>query len=418
MYSFITTGRHLLTDTLRNRCLVWTVEWIDFDGKRKTGQCRENLSLEVLHLNLFSEHHRLKKRQKLSEDDDRDGAYDDERARKVIKVDESAEDDETETNQLEKATEIYQKMIVESKAQHDALNNSPQEELQSIVEIYDPGSNPQELLNQQSSDGEPQSLPPAPTDEVISTLVTLATSPTITAETEAQKIPLSSDSVIDMTAEQQTSLNAETSPLPLHENVSESRNPAASENAENSTLPAEQKIIVSTAPQAVACKNIQISSQEDVDNNAPLPPQETTNNILPPPTTQAMSPPTPSPFHYYLHKPQTTSTLPVLIPLTPTSTLQTCLQTRLVLEYPTIYVLKQAPSELPQDYLLEAEYHKQEKKMIEELDQDEKEYGIGEDVAAGNTVKDAADDGGEVEEARVLESLKRDLMDVGGITGG
>jgi len=62
-------------------------------------------------------------------------------------------------------------------------------------------------------------------------------------------------------------------------------------------------------------------------------------------------------LHFYLHRPQTRSKWPVLIPLSPSQTLTDALRGRLVLEYPTLYVLPQGPSELPKDqFISEDEY--------------------------------------------------------------
>lgn len=60
--------------------------------------------------------------------------------------------------------------------------------------------------------------------------------------------------------------------------------------------------------------------------------------------------------YYYLLKPATNSTLPILIPLAPTTTLTTALQDKTILEYPTIYTLLEPPEKLPNGFKLEAEY--------------------------------------------------------------
>ncbi|KAL8792113.1 MAG: hypothetical protein Q9195_005288 [Heterodermia aff. obscurata] len=63
-------------------------------------------------------------------------------------------------------------------------------------------------------------------------------------------------------------------------------------------------------------------------------------------------------LHFYLHVPRVPSPQPVLIPLPPDSTLFTCLRNRLVLEFPTIYVLPYPKSELPASYLTEEVFDK------------------------------------------------------------
>lgn len=61
--------------------------------------------------------------------------------------------------------------------------------------------------------------------------------------------------------------------------------------------------------------------------------------------------------HYYLVKPRTLGNLKVLIPLSPNDVLSQCLKRRIVLEFPTIQVLPWSRKDLPNDYLLEEDYH-------------------------------------------------------------
>ena len=85
------------------------------------------------------------------------------------------------------------------------------------------------------------------------------------------------------------------------------------------------------------------------------------------PTTSQFPPAAPSPpcqdpppssrtLHFYLLHPCTPSPTRVLIPLTPTSTLASSLQNRVVLEFPTIYALRYAPEELPTGFFTQEEY--------------------------------------------------------------
>lgn len=62
--------------------------------------------------------------------------------------------------------------------------------------------------------------------------------------------------------------------------------------------------------------------------------------------------------HFYLHRPKTQSSYAkVLIPLNPIHPLEKLLRRRLVLEFPTIYVLKAGPDDLPEDdFMLERDY--------------------------------------------------------------
>lgn len=68
--------------------------------------------------------------------------------------------------------------------------------------------------------------------------------------------------------------------------------------------------------------------------------------------------PTLSPdYSFYLLRPHTSSSKPrVLIPLSPAATLADCLRNRVVLEYPTLYVLRHAPTALPEGFMTEEQY--------------------------------------------------------------
>jgi hypothetical protein len=67
-------------------------------------------------------------------------------------------------------------------------------------------------------------------------------------------------------------------------------------------------------------------------------------------------PPNPG-YHFYLHRPKTPSSFPkVLVPLNPAKSFDKLLRRRLVLEFPTIYVLKAEPHDLPEDFMLEKDY--------------------------------------------------------------
>jgi hypothetical protein len=59
----------------------------------------------------------------------------------------------------------------------------------------------------------------------------------------------------------------------------------------------------------------------------------------------ASTPSSPDPF-FYLLKPSTTGTAKVLIPMDASQTLTESLSTRVVLEFPTIYILHRSPDEL------------------------------------------------------------------------
>ncbi|KAL8827866.1 MAG: hypothetical protein Q9191_002928 [Dirinaria sp. TL-2023a] len=129
-------------------------------------------------------------------------------------------------------------------------------------------------------------------------------------------------------------------------------------------------------------------------------------NVLdePPPindtTTAASS------LHYYLHAPRLPSMHPVLIPLPPNATLSESLQGRLVLEYPTIYVLAEQPEKLPDKYITEEIFFKklQENGYRERLEArltGQEEGELGNEVPLG---KNSLDEG------KLEEVLDRDLI--------
>jgi len=112
-------------------------------------------------------------------------------------------------------------------------------------------------------------------------------------------------------------------------------------------------------------------------------------------------------LHFYLVKPLTSSTTRVLIPLQPTSTLQTCLRGQVVLEFPTIQVLKHPPNDLPEGFQLERAYIEETRRTIQELDEElgdisVYDQGVGKSVLSGREEEAFQD-------SKVLESLRRDV---------
>lgn len=62
-------------------------------------------------------------------------------------------------------------------------------------------------------------------------------------------------------------------------------------------------------------------------------------------------------YHFYLLRPHTPSSYPkVLIPLDQTKSISEVLRDRVVLEFPTMYVLKTAPKDLPAEWMLEDDF--------------------------------------------------------------
>ncbi|KAI9728213.1 MAG: hypothetical protein M1828_004674 [Chrysothrix sp. TS-e1954] len=114
-------------------------------------------------------------------------------------------------------------------------------------------------------------------------------------------------------------------------------------------------------------------------------------------------------LHFYLHKPYTSSSSRVLIPLSPTATLSTCLRGRDILEFPTIYALAQPPSALPSGHILEKDYFKQRQKLVREVDE-----ALGEGyklpaVKEKDSARVEAEDYSAPSDSRILESLQRDI---------
>jgi hypothetical protein len=103
-----------------------------------------------------------------------------------------------------------------------------------------------------------------------------------------------------------------------------------------------------------------------------------------------------------------------LIPLRPEATLAESLTNRTVLEFPTIYMFPASAPQLPAEFMLEAEYLKQEAQEQRELEtllkdvdpQTLKGLQSGE-ASTTQTQTQAPTD--EVDSARILDVLKRDL---------
>ncbi|RMZ90371.1 hypothetical protein DV736_g2413, partial [Chaetothyriales sp. CBS 134916] len=64
----------------------------------------------------------------------------------------------------------------------------------------------------------------------------------------------------------------------------------------------------------------------------------------------------PDHIHLYLHRPQTTSKIKCLIPLSTTTTIKDALRGKSIVEFPTIYVRNEPPEQLPLPFILESKY--------------------------------------------------------------
>lgn len=127
-------------------------------------------------------------------------------------------------------------------------------------------------------------------------------------------------------------------------------------------------------------------------------------------------------LYFYLHRPQTSTKQPVLIPLPPSTSLTTALRDRTVLEFPTIYVLNDSPEALlavKQDkkFLLEEEYIRSEV-FSEDRKTDSvasrEDIGQDPDNEEGEVSEKNADPSSvNLDEKKVLEVLKQDLFENG-----
>lgn len=120
-------------------------------------------------------------------------------------------------------------------------------------------------------------------------------------------------------------------------------------------------------------------------------------------------------LNFYLHHPSLPSRHPVLIPLPHDAKLATSLSNRIVIEFPTIYVLHSQPDgRLPEGFVSEEEFFAAARKeLIEEVAAGE-EFAVG---RIGGDVDEGKGDGleeGEVDESRLLEVLGKDLKGVAG----
>ncbi|KAJ5812773.1 Zinc finger HIT-type [Penicillium robsamsonii] len=124
-------------------------------------------------------------------------------------------------------------------------------------------------------------------------------------------------------------------------------------------------------------------------------------------------------LYFYLHRPRTTTKKPVLIPLLQSSTLNTVLRNRTVLEFPTIYALPESTGTLFAD--------KDNSKFI--LEEDYLRTAGPDEIAQSSTTSDDEEAAGnealpgssanlqDIDEKLVLEVLKQDLFEPVSETG-
>ena len=178
-------------------------------------------------------------------------------------------------------------------------------------------------------------------------------------------------------------------------------------NEESHMVMNEPKILPQLAERPASDKGL--SSNGERESERPLTDYMDQPGPEPPTSTSEIPRPTSTPsLQFYLHHPSLPSKNPVLIPLLPNATLATSLTNRLVLEFPTIYVLPQPQGDgLPDGFISEDDYFATAKKDLIEDALDVK--GTVTDIH--NTSGEARDglEEGEVHEGRLLEVLGKDL---------
>ncbi|KAL8754127.1 MAG: hypothetical protein Q9184_005210 [Pyrenodesmia sp. 2 TL-2023] len=121
-------------------------------------------------------------------------------------------------------------------------------------------------------------------------------------------------------------------------------------------VPTESSVSpASHAPPTQISETIDPAAEPTNRKDQTTPSLDPSNDQLPPPST-APTQASPPPLNFYLLLPSTPTSYRVLIPVLPSDTLSTALTDRLVLEFPTIYALKQPPDKLPTGFMTEEGY--------------------------------------------------------------
>jgi hypothetical protein len=109
----------------------------------------------------------------------------------------------------------------------------------------------------------------------------------------------------------------------------------------------------------------------------------------------------PSDFHFYLHCPNTPSAIKSLIPIDPNATIADIIKERLLLEFPTIFILYDPPELLSKPFILEKDYTKQYGDQASSIPS----------VDATNETTELQDQApSQIDEKRLLEVLQKDLV--------
>lgn len=106
-------------------------------------------------------------------------------------------------------------------------------------------------------------------------------------------------------------------------------------------------------------------------------------------------------LHFYLHRPNTPAKYKCIIPISQTETIGQAVQNRTLLEFPTLYVLRDSPEDLKLPFITESKY----------LEKHEDDVGVklptyGTTEPAENSITALSDD---VDEKKVLEVLRKDI---------
>jgi hypothetical protein len=108
-----------------------------------------------------------------------------------------------------------------------------------------------------------------------------------------------------------------------------------------------------------------------------------------------------SDLNFYLHCPNTPSAIKSLIPINPNATIADVVKERLLLEFPTIFILYDPPEMLPEPFILEADYAKR---------YDDQAALIPSTGETDGTTEKQEQATSQVDERRLMEVLQKDLV--------
>lgn len=194
-------------------------------------------------------------------------------------------------------------------------------------------------------------------------------------------------------------------------------------NTDSADLPGSQATTTDAKPALHDDQPQPAASSENIESISQLQEAGSIDGDAPSEETNLTSAPLAQKPYFYLLKPSTASSQKVLIALDSTQTLTEALSHRAVLEFPTIYLLSQAPSELPPQFLSEQAYQelreKEEAELKKAVAQTEAD-GVGERPmpdssgpqrlnASGPGAQNHDRSQSKPDPAKILEMLRRDL---------